>query len=85
MGANRTEEGREREFDGEGGRLGWTAMADGGRSAIPAGIGEIGLVDGWRRWRAKLLGLGHEEIERSGKGVVGAVNGDELRSCSGSA
>ena len=47
--------------------MGWTAMADGGRGAIPAGIGEIGLVDGWRRWRAKLLGLGREEIERSGE------------------
>jgi len=69
VGANRTEEGRETGIDGEGGSLGWTAMADGGRGAIPAGIGEIGLVDGWRKWRAKLLGSARPEREDEGEEV----------------
>ena len=47
--------------------------------------GTNGLREGRLRWRARLFGLGRKESKQSGEGLVGAANGDELHSCSGSA
>ena len=58
-GGRRSTARRSSERSGNGGR-------QRGRLIQP-GNDEIGLMDGWRRWRARLLGLGCEEIERSGE------------------
>ena len=83
--SNRAKEGREKKFDGRGGAPA-TAMAAGGlRARFRPGSNSIELEKVWWSFGARLGRSGREGLKGSGKGVVGASNGDELRSCSGSA
>ena len=62
------------------------AMAAGGlRARFRPGSGSIELEKVWWSFGARLGRSGREGLKRSDKGVVRAANGDELRSCSGSA
>ena len=60
VGFNRAEKGRKTRIDG-GAEL-WrpTMVAAAAQGPIRPGKGLNELVDGWRRWRVRLIGLGHE-------------------------
>jgi hypothetical protein len=73
VGFNRAEKGRRTRIDGGAELRRPTMVAAAAQGPIRPGIGSNGHGMGRRRWRARLGGLGHEEI-----GVVGATHGDEL-------
>jgi hypothetical protein len=85
MRSNRAKEGRERKFDGRGGAPVVAMAASGLRARFRPRSGSIKLEKVWWSFGARLGRSGREGLKRSGKGVVGAASGDELRSCSGSA